>query len=190
MSGLGMSGVFSGIDTETLVTRMMAINTRPVALMEIRKTTWQSRISAVDSIETRLVQLKDLADQLRDSDTLISIAASSSDSTIITASASGGAIEGNYDVKVNQLAAGERMVHTNGLAAEDTRIGSSKSTALNGNSMAGADATWFTTSANGATYTFDFGDETDIAEVVFATDTTYSLNQVAALINVRSQAVA
>ena len=190
MSGLGMSGVFSGIDTETLVTRMMAINTRPVALMEIRKTTWQSRISAVDSIETRLVQLKDLADQLRDSDTLISIAASSSDSTIVTASASGGAIEGNYDVKINQLAAGERMVHTNGLAAEDTRIGSSKSTALNGNSMAGADATWFTTSANGATYTFDFGDETDIAEVVFAADTTYSLNQVKDLINVRSQAVA
>jgi flagellar hook-associated protein 2 len=190
MSSLGMSGVFSGIDTDTLVARIMAINTRPVALMEIRKGTWEEKISAIDTIESRLAQLKSLADQLHDSDTLVNVIASSSDSTVVTATASGGAIEGNYSVEINQLAAGHRMEHTDGLASADTTLGSSKSTALNVNSMADADATWFTTSANGATYTFDFGDEADMTEVVFAADTTYSLNQVAALINVRSQAVA
>ena len=189
MSGLGMSGVFSGIDTDTLVARIMAINTRPVAMMEIRKGTWEEKISAVGSIESRLLQLKSLADQLRDSDTLVSVNASSSNSTVMTATASGGAIEGKYSVEINQLAAGHRMVHTDGLATENTTLGSSKSTALNANSMADAGATWFTTSANGATYTFDFGDEADMTEVVFAADTTYSLNQVAALINARSQAV-
>ncbi len=190
MSSLGMAGVFSGIDTDTLVARIMAISTRPVALMKVRQGTWEDKISAVDNIESRLVQLKDLAGQLRDSDTLVSVLASSSDSTVMTATASGAAIEGKYSVEINQLAAGHRMVHTDGLTSEDTTIGSSKSTALNANSMADAGATWFTTSANGATYTFDFGDEADMTEVVFAADTTYSLNEVAALINVRSQAVA
>lgn len=190
MASLAMSGVFSGIDTATLVTKIMAANTRPVALMKIRQGNWRSKISAVDSIETRLIQLKDLAYQLRDSDTLISISASTSDSTIVTATATGKAIEGNYDIKINQLAAGNRKVHTNGLASESTQVGSSTSNAQNVNTMADPAATWFTTSANGATYTFDFNDEIDIDGVVFAASTTYSLNEVAALINVRSQTVA
>ena len=106
MSSLGMSGVFSGIDTDTLVSRIMAINTRPVALMQVRQGTWEEKISAVDSIESRLTQLKGLAGQLRDSDTLVSVIASSSDSTVMTASASGGRSRENTVSKSTNLPLG------------------------------------------------------------------------------------
>ncbi len=189
MGSLALAGVFSGIDTDTFVTRILAISSRPIALQEIRKEQWEEKTSAVDSIAAQLRYLKSIAGELADADVLLSVAASSSDTTILSAIASSGGIEGTHDIKINQLAKSHTLVHDLGVAAETSTVGSSTSGARNTNGVADADATWFTTTGNGATYTFDFGGETDIDGVVLAASTGYTMNQVAALINVRSQAV-
>ena len=188
MSSLALAGVFSGIDTDTFVTRILAISSRPIARLEMRKIQWEEKTSAVDSIAAHLGYLENVASHLKDSD-IVSVVASSSDTTILAALASPGAIEGSHDIEINQLARSHTLVHDLGVAAETSTVGSSTSGARNTNGVADADAVWFTTTGNGATYTFDFGDETDIDGVVLAPSTGYSMNQVAALINVRSQAV-
>ncbi|HET6429127.1 MAG TPA: flagellar filament capping protein FliD [Phycisphaerae bacterium] len=187
---LGLSGVFSGMDTDSLVTRLMEINRRPLYQLGDRRSEWEAGQKAVTDIEGRLTTLKSLLSEMQDADRLRYVYGSSSDTKILVANTSTGATEGTHQVVVNRLATSQRLVHTAGLAAVTSEAGAEKSTALNVNGAADADATWFTTTANGSTYTFDFGDEDDITAVAFAADTGYSMNQVAALINVRSQAVA
>ncbi|KKM61596.1 hypothetical protein LCGC14_1530150, partial [marine sediment metagenome] len=186
---VALSGVFSGMDTDSLVTRLIAVNARPMYQLAVRKAEWESKASAVVDVESRLSTLKALLADMRDSDKLRAVSASSSDTTLLTVTAGGSASEGAHEIVVNQLAKTEKLVHSAGLAGQNSTITALKSTALNIDGVADADATWFTTTASGATYTFDFGAETDIDSVVFAVSTGYTMNQVAALINVRSQAV-
>lgn len=186
MSTLGLSGVFSGINTDAFIAKIIAISARPIARLEVRKVGLEGKISAVDSIATQLGYLKNVAETLADTTELQSMTAKSSDTSIMTTIASSGALEGVHSIEINQLALSHTSVH-DGLDDETTTLGTSNARNVNG--MADADATWFTTTANGAIYTFDFGDETDIDSVTFAASTSYSLNQAAALINVRSQAV-
>jgi flagellar hook-associated protein 2 len=189
MSSLAMSGVFSGIETDVLIARSMAFNRMPLNRLEASKATWQVKDLAVADLESRLAVFKSQVDSLRSSDTLERMRGTSLDTDVLSASASASAIEGSYVIEVNQLATAHRLVHTTGLAETDTRVGVSTSAARNVNGVADADAVWFTTSTNGATYTFDFGDQADIDAVALGVSTGYSMNQVAALINVRSQAV-
>ena len=187
--GLALAGVFSGMDTDALVLGLMAVNSRPLYQLDARKAEWEASQSAVTNIEARLTTLKNLLDETRDADLLRYVVGTSSDSKIVSVNTSTGATEGTHEVVVDRLASSQRLVHTAGLAAPTSEPGAQKSTALNLNGVADADATWFTATANGATYTFDFGDEADITSVAFTADTGYSMNQVAALINARSQAV-
>lgn len=189
MSVLGLTGVFSGIDSDILIARAMSYSRRPLARLQLQKAAWRAKDAALVDLESRLATFKSQVDSLRSAATLENTRAVALDTDILTASASTGATEGTYQMEINQLAQSHRLVRNIGLAETTSTVGAAKSTALNLNGMADADATWFTTSGNGATYTFDFGDENDITSVVFATSTSYSINQVAALINVRSQAV-
>ncbi|MHC4717016.1 MAG: flagellar filament capping protein FliD [Planctomycetota bacterium] len=187
--GLALPGVFSGMDTETLVSGLMEVNRRPLYQLEARRSEWQASQSAVLDVDARLSTLEDLLGDMRDADVLRYVVGTSSDTDILTVNTTSDATEGSHQVVVNRLATAQRLVHTAGLAGPSSQVGAARSTALNYNGVADADATWFTTTANGATYTFDFGGEPDITSVAFAADTSYSMNQVAALINARSQAV-
>ena len=189
MSGLGLSGVFSGIDTDVLISQSMAFNSIPMTRLSRQKSQWQAKDNALADLESRLGDFKSLVDSLRSSSTLESVRATSIDSDVLAASASSGAIEGSHQVEIDQLALAHRLVHDSGLAEASSTVGVAKSTGLNLNGVSDPDATWFTTTANGASYTLDFDSEADITDVVFAVSTGYSMNQTAALINVRSQAV-
>jgi len=188
--GIALSGIFSGIDSETIISQLIAADSRPLQLLQTRKTKEQGKQTAVADLESRLTNLRSLVDNLRDSNKLRAVAATTSDSDILTVSASTGAGEGSHSIVINQLATAQRRIQSTGLSSLDLKVGSSRSSAVNANTVADADATWFTTSANGATYTLDFGSEADLTGVTFAASTSYSMNQVAALINARSQAVA
>jgi len=187
---VGLSGVFTGMDTETLIARLMAVNARPMYQLQDRRAEWEARQDALTDISSRLSTFKTLLARLRDGDGLRHVSAVSSDTGTLTVNAGSGAGEGTHQVVIDRLARSHKLVHTAGLAGLDSTVGAAKSTALNTGGVADPDAVWFTTTANGATYTFDFGDEPDIDNVAFAADTGYSMNQVAGLINARSQAVA
>lgn len=188
--GVTFSGISSGIDSGSIVTQLMALNSRNLNAIQTRKTQWQAKQKAVNDVRSRLKSLQSLVDDMRDANELRSVTSSVSDNTVLIANTSSGAREGAYSIEVNRLATAQRRIHTAGLESAAVTIGSTRSTALSANGVADADAVWFTTTANGAAYSFDFGTESTVTDVAFAADTGYSMNQVAALINARSQAVA
>lgn len=147
-----LSGVYSGIDSSSIIAQLMAIESRPLYRLEARKQLNQYRESAVSEIETILGQLDGLVDTIRDSADLRSVSASSTDTDILTASAEGSAGEGNHTIIVNQLAVGERIVHTAGEAGLEDPISASDAA--------------FVYTYDGTTRTVQVTDETTLEDLV------------------------
>ncbi|MBN1554273.1 MAG: flagellar filament capping protein FliD [Phycisphaerae bacterium] len=187
MATISLGGVFTSIDWSTIIDSLMAAERIPLTRLETKKVDYESKQGAIDALSDSFTAFKSAVTTLGGNSTLRSVNVSSSDSDVADAAAGSGAYEGTHTVEVNQLAQAHRLVESTGTTYTLDQIGTGAvySTARNENSMIGAgqdDATWFTTTANGATYTFQFGEETAVT-VDFAASTSYSLNQVAALIN-------
>jgi len=119
---LALPGVFTGIDSETIIAQLMVFNRRPLAALESRKSSWQAKTSAIAEIERRMADLKLHLDGLRDVRTLRSTYINSSDSEVVTATSGSGAIEGTHEVVINCLAAADKHVH-DGVASLETLVG-------------------------------------------------------------------
>ncbi|MBN1942704.1 MAG: flagellar filament capping protein FliD [Phycisphaerae bacterium] len=187
MATISFGGVFTEIDWSVIIDSMMAAERIPLTRLQTKKTDYESKQGAIDALSDAFTSFKSAISSLNSNSTLRSVSVTSSDSDVATATAGSGAYEGTHTVEVNQIAQSHRLVHSAGITHTLDQIGSGAvySTARNDNSMVGAgqdDATWFTTGANGATYTFQFGEEPAVT-VEFAASTDYSLNQVAAMIN-------
>jgi flagellar capping protein FliD len=120
MSTIQLPGLLSGIDTNSLISQLMAVESRTLNMYEERKSLWEERKDALSTLETKLSTLRSSVRALSDSDKLRAFKITSSDSDILTAEASYNAFEGNHTVIINQLASAERWVHTSGIEyAED-----------------------------------------------------------------------
>ena len=120
MPSLRLPGLLTGIDTNTLIAQLMAIERRTLYIYQNRKDVWEERKSALSSLEMSLGTLRSTLRGLSDADELRSFSAGSSDKDILTAEASYNAFEGSHTVVINQLANAERWVQTSGLGyAED-----------------------------------------------------------------------
>ena len=123
MSTLRLPGLFTGIDTNTLISQLMAIERRRLNVYEQRKSLWDERKDALSTLETKLETLRSTVRALADARELRAFATASSDSDILTAEASYNAFEGNHTVVINQLANAERWVHTAGLEYAEDYVG-------------------------------------------------------------------
>jgi len=123
MSTINLPGLLTGIDTNELITQMMAIERRALNRYEERKEMWQERKEDLSTLETKLSNLRSSIKALSDADELRAFSTSSSDTDILTAEASYNAYEGNHTVVVNQLATAERWVHSTGLEYAEDYVG-------------------------------------------------------------------
>ena len=123
MSTLRLPGLFTGIDTNQLISQLMAIERRALNRYEQRKSLWEERKEALSTLETKLDSLRSTVKALSDARKLRAFAVASSDSDTLTAEASYNAFEGNHTVVVNQLATAERWVHTSGLEYLEDYVG-------------------------------------------------------------------
>jgi len=115
MPDLRLPGLLTGIDTNSLIAQLMAIERRTLYMYQDRKGVWEERKSALSSLEMSLGTLRTTLRALSDADELRSFSAASSDKDILTAEASYNAFESSHTVVINRLANAERWVHKNGL---------------------------------------------------------------------------
>jgi len=108
---LALPGVFSGIDTDVLITYEMQGASNTVTRLESQKSTWESKLEAAAAIEVQLQSFRTMLSGMKNSGDLRAVTASSSDTDIVGASASGSATEGIHEVIVNRLASAEKEVH-------------------------------------------------------------------------------
>lgn len=105
---------FSGIDTESLIEKMMYLNRAPIRRLEDDKEDINSKIDAWQSVNSGLDTMKKKVSSMENSFGQMSI--SSSDEEVITATAENEALAASYNMEVTQLA----KYHTLASSAEVT----------------------------------------------------------------------
>jgi flagellar hook-associated protein 2 len=109
MAGLQIGGLASGMDTDSVIAQLMALEAQPGTRWAQQKKVSEARESTLKDILTRVKNLQTEARNLKsvtlwaDTQTV-----ESSDSTKITASRVGGAAPGGYSIAVQNLASGDQ----------------------------------------------------------------------------------
>ena len=122
MASVSMSGLVSGVDTGAIVQQLVAVEQQSVTRLQARKATIDATGSAFSTIADRIASLKTALEDLRSASSLRAYSVSSSDDSVLTASATSTASEGAHTIVINRLASSERKVNA-GTAALDTLVG-------------------------------------------------------------------
>ena len=104
-SGLRLGGLSSGLDTEAIVSQLMALERQPRHRLERRQAAVQARQDALRDIATKLKTLKSAAQSLASAGTWAPTqTVTSTDAARVGARSVGSIAPGTYDVEVQQLA--------------------------------------------------------------------------------------
>ncbi len=152
MPNAQITGLASGIDWQETVALLMEIESQPVVMLEMKKDTYQQKLEAWQTINSKLLSLSSLMMSMNELDEMLIKAASSTDTTIATATASSGAVSGTYTLEVNQLAQADIWVH-DGVADYTSVVNSS-----------GSDQT-FVYTVDGENYSVTVPDGTTLSEL-------------------------
>ena len=107
VSGIQFGGLASGLDTQAIIGALLAVEQRPIAQLETRRSNFQRQRSLLGDFEDLLSTLQEKADAIGQSDNFLAFSASSDDETVFTASAGSSALAGVYDIEVQTLASNE-----------------------------------------------------------------------------------
>ena len=122
----------TAIDVPTLVSQLMAVERRPIDKLNAKITSFESKISSFGTLSSLVSSFQSASKNI--STTLQKLAATPSDTGILTASAGSSAVPGTYTLSVSQLAQAQNLI----------AAGQTSSTAAIGNGVA-------------TTVTFDLG---------------------------------
>lgn len=118
-AGISFSGVASGIDTQSIVEALASLERRPIDAAKAKLTKLTSQQSLVGTLTTKLKNLKDKAAALSTITQGLSLSATSSDTTKISASAGATATNGAHSITVTQLAKAGSSYLSSGSAITD-----------------------------------------------------------------------
>ena len=102
MATISSTGIGSGLDVNSIITQLMAIEQKPLTTLQTKATALQSTVSEYGKIKSTVSTLRDLASRLASTTTWAQTTSNSS-STAVSASTNGSAA-GTYSVEVQQLA--------------------------------------------------------------------------------------
>lgn len=111
-----ITGVASGINWGDTVKAMMELEKKPMVNLQDRVERYNGILNNWSTIEGKLGALTDAADAINTADKLFTNATTTSDDTIVTATADSNAIAGSHQILVNQLATNHILVHQTGWA--------------------------------------------------------------------------
>ncbi|WP_290869215.1 flagellar filament capping protein FliD [Aquabacterium sp.] len=118
MASLSSLGVGSGLDAETIVTKLVAIEKQPADALTTANTKLDTKVSTWGKIQSTFSALQDAAKSLNSSDFWGATTGASSDDTSVSVATTSDAIAGAYNVMVNQLASAQYL--TSGAYASKT----------------------------------------------------------------------
>ncbi len=96
---ISSTGVGSGLDVNSIVTSLMAIERRPLQLLQQRASTIQTKISAFGALQSQISNLGDVANRLAVPSNFAQTTATSSVPASVAVTAGTGAATGNFSVQ-------------------------------------------------------------------------------------------
>ncbi|VAX42588.1 hypothetical protein MNBD_PLANCTO03-1642, partial [hydrothermal vent metagenome] len=129
MSGITSSiGLFSGIDTGSLINQLIALEARPRDLAQNRIFQLKLQQSAYLDINSKLSALRSAASNFRTNFIFESMGALSSDDAILSATASRKAVPGTYSFIVDRLVSSQQMLSRGFSDKDNTALGATSFT--------------------------------------------------------------
>jgi len=121
---LSSPGIGSGIDVQGIVQKLMSIEQQPLAKIGARVVELKSQLSAYGSLKGAVSNFRDSLDKLSNLSKFKAFSATSSDSAVLSGTASTEAARGSYSLDVLRLAEGHRMAAGTAFAANTEIVGS------------------------------------------------------------------
>lgn len=102
----------SSIDVASIVAQLMTVENQPMDALKAKITGVQTQISDLGTMKSKMATLQSALSTFEDPSTYNNPTANSSDSTVVTATASNNAAIGSVSVSVSQLAASSKLILT------------------------------------------------------------------------------
>ena len=110
MATISSSGLISGIDTDSLVSKLIALDAAPVSLLQTRITSDQTLGSAYSGLASQLTSLQTTAQSLEKPQAFQGTTANSSNPSVLTATTTTGAAVGSYTLRVARTVSTQQLV--------------------------------------------------------------------------------
>lgn len=117
MSGISFSGLGSGIDFDSLRSALMSVENQKLTRISKKQDLYKNQRTAVSDVNNRLTNLIAKLDPILavgSADLFGQISATSSNTSVLTATATSSAAPGSYDIRVKNLAAAESAISKTG----------------------------------------------------------------------------
>ncbi|MEK7306757.1 MAG: flagellar filament capping protein FliD, partial [Nitrospirota bacterium] len=121
--GISVGGLSSGIDVDSIISQMISIERRPQVRLQVKEAGLQGKLTSIGAFNQALTSLQSAASSLRDISSLNTLNISSSDTTILTATAGGSVAPGTHQIEVKQLAQVQRLASTGFADITTTAVG-------------------------------------------------------------------
>lgn len=119
-----ISGIISGMDTDTIISKLTAFAQKPITLLQNQQTDATNKLTAWQAINTRLLALKIKADALAKPVSFQAKTTSVSDDTAFSATSTSDAVAGTYNITINRLAQAQQTQSQGYKDTDTTTVGS------------------------------------------------------------------
>jgi flagellar hook-associated protein 2 len=120
---ISSAGIGSGLDVQSIVSQLLTIERAPIRQLQTEAGRLQTQLSAFGRVQSALSTLRDASLKLTQSDTWGAAKATSSDSANVSATATGSAAAGNYNISVTRLAVAQTL-STGSFSSANQALGS------------------------------------------------------------------
>lgn len=121
MAAISSLGVGSGLDSEGIISALLAVERRPIDLLKQRTTDTNTQLSSIGKLQSLTSTMTDKANALSSVTLWGQKTFASGDATSITGSATSAAVAGRYSVTVGQLASSQ-TVTSNAFASSSATL--------------------------------------------------------------------
>ena len=104
VSGVNFSGLSSGLDTESIISKYLTIARQPETIYKAQQSALQTKQTAYTTVSAKLIAFQLAAQSLNKLRAFNAVTADSSDATVATATAVTGTQAGAYNITVSSLA--------------------------------------------------------------------------------------
>jgi flagellar hook-associated protein 2 len=103
---ISVGGLATGLDTNSIIAQLVALEKQPLDLLQTQRDTVVAQQTALQTFNTKILAFLSAVDKVRDNGAVITRTASSSDASVLTATANGTASPGTTSITVTSLARG------------------------------------------------------------------------------------
>lgn len=124
MAGIQAPGIGSGLDINSIVTQLMALERQPINVLERKESTINSQISAFGQLKSKVSDFQTAMAELGSAEKFRVYAANSTDEDVLEITASSSAAKGIFSVEVQRIAENHKLASAAQADADTTTVSS------------------------------------------------------------------